>query len=62
MSVLEVVVAQLVEWSLLIPEVGGSNPSMANFYIEHLVTVNCIEKAKLTKKRVGLAIFEIMGT
>ena len=29
---------------------------------EHLYTVNCIEKAKLTKKRVGMAIFEIMGT
>ena len=54
--------AQLVERSLPNPEVSGSNPSMANFYIEHLVTVNCIEKAKLTKKRVGMAIFEIMGT
>ena len=37
------VVAQLVEQSLLIPEVHGSNPVIHKIYIEHLFTVNCIE-------------------
>ena len=40
---LAVVVAQLVEQSLLIPEVHGSNPVIHKIYIEHLFTVNCIE-------------------
>ena len=31
----EMVVAQLVEQSLLIPEVRGSNPVIGKFYIEH---------------------------
>ena len=41
-----VVVAQLVEWLLPIPEVRGSNPVIGNFYIyiEHLFTVNCVLK------------------
>ena len=34
----EVVVAQLVEWSLLLPEVCGSNPVIGKIYIEHLFT------------------------
>ena len=33
-----VVVAQLVEWSLLIPEVRSSNPVIGKIYIEHLCT------------------------
>ena len=40
-----VVVAQLAEWSLSIPEVRGSNPVIGKFfylYIEHLFTVNCV--------------------
>ena len=41
-----VVVAPLVEQSLQIPEVRGSNPAIANIYNEHLFTVNCIEKRK----------------
>ena len=46
-----VVVAQLVEWSLLIPDVRGLNPVIGNYlYIEHLFTVNCIEKTKIKKK------------
>ena len=42
-----VVVAQLKERALPIPEVCGSNPVIGkNLYIEHLFTVNCIEKEK----------------
>ena len=49
-----VVVAQLVERPLLIPEVRGSNPLIGkNLYIEHLFTVNCIEKTKMKKKEAG---------
>ena len=40
--------AQLVEQSLPIPEIQ----SLAKIYIEHL-TVNCIEKTKIKKKRPG---------
>ena len=36
-----VVVAQLVEHSLLTPEVRGSNPVIGKFYIKHLFTFNC---------------------
>ena len=46
-----VVVAQLVEWLLPIPEVRGSNPVIGkNLYIEQLFTVNCIEKTKIKEK------------
>ena len=41
------VVAQLVEL------VRGSNPVISKFYIEHLLTVNCIEKTKIKKKVAG---------
>ena len=58
MSVLwAVVVAQLVERSLAIPEDQGWNPVIGKIYIEHLFTVNCIEKTKLKKKRSGMAHF-----
>ena len=53
----EVVVAQLVEWSLLIPEVRSSNPVIGKIYIEHLFTINCIENTKINKKRLGMAHF-----
>ena len=44
------VVAQLVERSLLIPEVRGLNPVISkNLYIT--VTVNCIKKTKIKKKK-----------
>ena len=49
------VVAQLVEWVLPIPEVRGSNPAIGKIYIEHLFLVNCIEKIKIKKKRPGMA-------
>ena len=54
---IKVVLAQLVERSLQTPEVRGSNPVMANFYIEHLFTENCKEKTKIKKKRPGMAHF-----
>ena len=39
--------AQLVEWSLLIPEVRGSNPDISKIYIEHLLST----KSKRTKEK-----------
>ena len=42
--------AQLVERSLAIPEVPGSNPVIGKKFIEHLFTVNCIEKTEIKKK------------
>ena len=58
MSVLwSVVVAQLVERSLAIPEDQGWNPVIGKIYIEHLFTVNCILKTKI-KKRPGMAHFK----
>ena len=49
------VVAQMEERSLLIPEGRGSNPVIGKIYNEHLFTVNCIEKTKRKKKRPGMA-------
>ena len=47
-----VVVAQLVEWLLSIPEVWGSNPVIGNILF-WTFTVKCIEKTKIKKKRHG---------
>ena len=47
-----VVVAQLVERLLPIPEVRGSNPVIGKFN-EHSLTVNCIEKTKIKIKEAG---------
>ena len=44
------VVAQLVEQPLLIPEVRGSNPVIGKNF-EHLFIINCIEKRKIKEKR-----------
>jgi len=42
-----VVVAQLVERLLPVPEVRGSNPVIGkNLFIEHLFTVNCVLKRR----------------
>ena len=49
--------SQMVERSLAIPEVQGSNPVIGKNYVEHLFTVNCIEKMKTKKKRPGWAHF-----
>ena len=51
------VVAQLVEWSIPVPEVRGSNPVIGKIYIEQLFTINCIEKTKINKKKPGMAHF-----
>ena len=49
------VVAQLVERLLSIPEVRSLNPVIGNIYIEHLIIVNCIENMKINEKeaRIG---------
>ena len=52
------VVAQLVERSLLIPEVLGSTPVIGKILFEHLFIINCIEKTKINKKRPGIAHFK----
>ena len=49
----EAVVAQLVEWSLSIPEVRSLNPVIGKIYVEYLFTlfaINCIEKTKINKR------------
>ena len=49
-----VVVAQWVERSLPIREVRCLNPVIVKYlHIEHLFTVNCIEKTKITTKEDG---------
>ena len=50
------VVAQLVERSLLIPEVSGLNPVIGKKLYSPFI-VNCIEKTKIKKKRPGKANF-----
>ena len=49
-----VVVAQLVEQSLPIPEVGGSNPVIGK-KLYWTFTVNCIDNTKIKRKRTGIA-------
>ena len=53
---LAVVVAQLVEQSLPIPEVHSSNLVISKKIIYHF-SVNCIENMKIKKKRPGMAHF-----
>ena len=52
------VVAKLVERLLPIPEVSVSNPVFGKIYVEHLFTVNCIEKTKIKKKYAGNGPFK----
>ena len=52
---LAVFVAQLIEWSLPIPEIQSSNPVIGNFYILSSVFKNCIENTKIKKKRPSIA-------
>ena len=56
-----VVVAQLVERSLPMPEVCGSNP-VTGKYLYWTFTVNCIEKTKIKKKRPGMAHLKNLPT
>ena len=51
------IVAQLEELLLQRSEVRGSNPVIANFYMEHMFTVNCIEKTKIKEKSPVMAHF-----
>ena len=51
-----VFVAQLVEQSLPIPEVPGSNPVISNI-LYWTFTIKCIEKTKIKKMRPGMAHF-----
>ena len=53
---LSVVVAQLVERSVQIPEVCGSNPVIGKINIEHLFTVNFLLKRR-NKKMPAMAHF-----
>ena len=45
--------AQLVERALSISEVCSLNPVIGKIYIEHLLTVICIEESKIKKKDAG---------
>ena len=40
----------MLENSLPIPEVYGTNPVIGKIYVEHLLTVNCFEKTKRRKE------------
>ena len=51
------VLAQLVEQSLPIPEACGLNPVIDKIYIEHMFTINSIEKTKINKNRLRMAHF-----
>ena len=51
------VVAQLLERSLPIPEVRILNPAIGKKYIEHF-TVNCIEKDENKEKEAGNGSFK----
>ena len=53
------VVAQLVERLLAIPDVRVLNPVIGEIYIEHLFTVKCIEETKIKKKEAGNGPFKI---
>ena len=46
----EVVVAQLVEWSLPIPEVCGSNPITSKVFIEYSLLSTVLKRRKKEKE------------
>ena len=56
-----VVVALMVEWSLQIPEVRGSNPVISK-HLCRTFTVDCIEKTKIKKKSPGMVHFVNFGS
>ena len=59
-SLWAVVVAQLVEWTLLMPVVLSSNPVINKFIMKIcLPIVNCIAMTKIKKKRPGMAHLKI---
>ena len=44
--------AQLAEWSLIIPEVRDSNPVIGKTFITNIYTVNCF-KVEINEKEAG---------
>ena len=50
--------AQLVERSLKTSEVTGLNTAISKFYIEHLFTVNHVEKMKIKKRETENGLFK----
>ena len=56
-----VVVPLLVEHSVTTPEVRGSKPVIGKLFLEHMFTVNCIEKANIEKNRPGMAHLKKIG-
>ena len=59
-SLWALVVAQLVGWSLLTPNVRNSNPVIGNIYIECLLsTVYCFEKQKMEKEAGNCQFFSL---
>ena len=54
------VVAQLAEWTLLMPEVCGSNPYTGKFYGTFIYCqLYCVEKTKIREKQAGNGPFFI---
>ena len=53
----EVVVAQLVEQSLSIPEVCGSTPVIGKILLNIFLLSTVLKKTKINKKRPGMAHF-----
>ena len=49
-------VAKLIKQSLRHQRYTVRMQSSANFYIEHLLNVNCIEMTKIKNKRPGMAL------
>ena len=56
-----VVVAQLAEQSLLIPEDLISNPVIGNFYGTFIYCKLCVEKTKIKKKRAFQVSFSLLS-
>ena len=54
------VVVQLVEQSLLTPEIHGSHPCTRQILFTINCITNCFEKTKMKKKEAGIGPFNIM--
>ena len=52
-----VIVAQLVEWLVPIPEVGGSNPVISKLYFSHILST-VLKKTKIKKNEAGNGSFK----
>ena len=46
------------KWLLSTPEVLSLNPVISFFYIEHVFSVNCMEKTKIKKREAGKGPFK----